>query len=98
MSHTFLCCHFNSARRCGWLLWLLFLSLGLELGLNLGLEGSLNGGLGLGLDGDCGVGLSGGIAQWRGGLLGGLNLNGLGDGGGKDGDKSDSHGSRSWEK
>ena len=74
------------------------INVGLELGLNLGLEGGLNAGLGLGLDGDCSVGLSGGVAEWRGDLLGGLNFDGLGDGGGKGGDESDSHGSRSWEK
>ena len=74
------------------------INVGLELGLNLGLEGGLNVGFGLGLDGDCGDGLSVGEAERRRDVLGGLNFDGLGDGGGKDGDESDSHGSRSWEK
>ena len=62
------------------------LNVGLELGFNIGLEGGLN------------RGLNGGevVGQWE--VLEGLSLDADGlDGGGKDGDKSDSHGSRSFD-
>ena len=62
------------------------LNVGLELGINIGLKGGL------------GVGLNGGEVGGHWEVLEGLSLNADGlDGGGKDGDESDSHGSRSFD-